>query len=169
MTSLIRRMLRAALLDWRVYEEVEQDRSATAQAITVVFLSSVAGAVGSAGGLRTLPFYLISFVAAWCTWAALTYWIGTRVLPSKETAADFGQLLRTIGFAGTPSLLLALGVISSIRVFLFWFVLAWVLVAMVIAVRQALDYTSTLKALFVCFLGAMVHLLVLFLATTSVS
>ncbi len=167
MASLLQRMLRAALLDWRVYEEVEADRKATLQAIIVVLLSSLAGAVGSSGGVRTFPFYMTAFLGAWFTWAALTYWIGTRLLAEPQTDADFGQLLRTIGFAGTPGLLLALGKISAIRSPLFAIVFLWILLATILAVRQALDYSSLIRAFLVCLIGALVHLLVLLLATTT--
>jgi hypothetical protein len=39
----------------------------------------------------------------------------------------------------------------------------WMLVAMVIAVRQALDYTSTMRAVGVCIIGWLIQVVVLLL------
>jgi hypothetical protein len=86
-------------------------------------------------------------------WAALTYLIGTRLLPEPQTRADIGELLRTIGFASAPGLLRVLGAIPFIGPPIYAIAAIWMLLAMVVAVRQALDYTSTGRALAVCVLG----------------
>jgi hypothetical protein len=103
MASLTDRMMRAAKLDVDLYEEVEADREATGQAMTVVVLSSVAAGIGTSlqGGLTGLLLGAIAALIGWAIWAYLTYWIGTRLLPESQTEADLGQLLRTIGFASS--------------------------------------------------------------------
>ena len=163
------RMLRATLLDWRLYEEVESDSGATIQAAIVVLLASLAAAVGSSAGISSLALHLILHLLAWSVWALLAFWIGTRILPESQTRSDPGELLRTIGFAGSPGILRFFGVIPMIRMAVFWITAVWMLAAMVIAVRQALDYRSTLRAFLVCGLGFLVQALVLLLATTTVS
>jgi hypothetical protein len=47
MAILMERMIRAAKLDMHLYEEVETDKSATGQAVTVVVLSSLAAGIGT--------------------------------------------------------------------------------------------------------------------------
>jgi hypothetical protein len=146
----------AALLEPAIYEEVEADRSATVQAMAVVFLSSVAAGVGVLGpaGARPAALAGISLLAfaAWAIWAVLTFG-SARIFPAPRTQADIGQLLRTIGFASAPGILRVAGVIPGTRWAVFAVTAIWMLMAMIVAVRQALDYTSTARAFAVCALG----------------
>ena len=162
MASLGNRMIRAAKLDVSLYEEVEADTGATGQAMLVVVLSSLAAGIGIGnGGLIVLLLGAIAALLAWYIWAFLTYFIGTRFLPEAETEADVGQLLRTIGFASSPGLLRILGVIPGVTQIVFLGCAIWMLVAMVIAVRQALDYRSTGRAIVVCLIGWVIQVVIL--------
>jgi hypothetical protein len=71
---------------------------------------------------------------------------------------DPGELLRTLGFAATPGLIQVLGVFPGARVPVFALAIAWTLAASVVAVRQALDYTSTSRAIAVCTIGLLLSL-----------
>ena len=162
MASPIGRMIRAAKLDVGLYEEVEADTGATGQAMLVVVLSSVAAGIGSVGGgagLKGLLLGALSALASWYIWAFLTYFIGTRLLPESQTEADMGQLLRTTGFSTSPGLLQILCILPGLIGAKRWTGIVllgcavWKLVAMVIAVRQALDYHSTGRAIAVCLSG----------------
>ena len=155
MAQLLSRMLRASLLDAELYEEVEADRDATGQALVVVALSAVAAGIGSienSGGVGIL-WSTLAALAGWYVWAYATYFIGTRILSTPETVADHGELLRTIGFSSAPGVLRVLGVLSPIAGVVFLVCAAWMLVSMVVAVRQALDYRSTGRAIAVCAIG----------------
>jgi Yip1 domain len=154
-TALWRRMLRAALLDVALYEEVEADRGATRQAAVAVVLSSVAAGIGAIEkhGAWAIVWYAIAALISWWIWAYVAYWIGTRLLPGPSTRADSGELLRTIGFSSAPGVLRILGLFPPIAAVSFVASTIWMLVAMVIAVRQALDYPSTARALAVCAIG----------------
>ncbi len=162
MASLQDRMLRAAKLDVQLYEEVEADRGAMGQAMTVVVLSAVAAGVGSGGaGLSAIVLGTIAALVGWYVWAFLTYFIGTRLLPEPQTRADHGELLRTIGFSSTPGVLRVFGIIPGLMSPVFLVTGLWMLVAMIIAVRQALDYSSTLRAVGVCLIGWLVQAAIL--------
>jgi hypothetical protein len=163
MANLGDRMIRAAKLDRGLYEEVEADTGATGQAMLVVVLSSVAAGIGSAGvgGLKGLLFGALSALVAWYIWAFLTYFIGTRLLPESQTEADVGQLLRTTGFSSSPGLLRILGIIPGLTVIVFLGCAVWMLVTMVIAVRQALDYHGTGRAIGVCLIGWVVQVVII--------
>src|SRR5687768_18110902 len=143
MATLVERMMRAAKLDVTLYEEVENDTAATGQALGVVVLSSVAAGIGAGigtgGGVRLLVFGTIASLLGWAFWAWITYFIGTRWLREPGTEADWGQLARTIGFAQAPGLLRVLGIIPFLQGLVFLVTAIWTLVAVVIAVRQALD------------------------------
>ena len=163
MSDFGQRIIRAAKLDVGLYEEVEADKSAMGQAMGVVVLSSIAAGIGSglqAGLLRMLMSVLVALLG-WYIWAYLTYFIGAKLLPEPQTEADHGQLLRTIGFSSSPGLIRVLGIIGVIQGVVFLIAGVWMLVAMVIAVRQALDYHSTLRAVGVCLIGWVVQIVMI--------
>lgn len=159
MGSFFTRMLRAAKLGPDLYEEVEADRGATGQAMQVVALSSFCAGIGTAGqGLAGLAGGVLAALLGWYLWAFLTYFIGTKLLPGPRTEATLGQLLRTTGFSASPGVLRALGVVPGVGGLVIFVVSVWMLVAMVIAVRQALDYEGTGRAVAVCAVGWLVQI-----------
>jgi hypothetical protein len=163
MSSFKDRIIRAAKLDVHLYEEVEADTGAMGQAIMVVFLSSIAAGIGTfeRGGPAGILIGTIMAIAGWFVWAYLTYFIGTRILPEPQTSSNPGELLRTIGFSSAPGLIRVLGIIPGLAGLVFLIASVWMLVAMVIAVRQALDYKSTLRAVGVCIIGWIIQALIL--------
>ncbi len=153
--ELIRRMIGAARLRTETYEEVEADRSATLQAMSVVVLVALATGIGNlgSGNIVGLVVGVVAALAGWGFWAWITYFIGTSILRTPETHADWGQLARTLGFAQSPGVLKVFAVVPAIGPVVFAVVSIWQLVAMVIAIRQALDYTSTMRAIGVAVIG----------------
>jgi hypothetical protein len=163
---MVDRMIGASRLDVHIFEEVEADTSATRQALSVVALVALATGIASLGttGLSGLFAGIVIAIAGWAIWAWILYLIGTKILPSHETRADWGQLARTVGFAQSPGVFRALGVVPVVGGIIFLVVSVWMLVAMVIAVRQALDYTSTLRAIGVVLLGFIPYVMLLSIA-----
>jgi len=165
MTIFMNRMIRAAKLDVNLYEEVEADKNAMQQAMGVVVLSSIAAGLGSVGtiGPGRILFGLVASLIGWYIWAYLNYFIGTKLLPEQQTEADLGQLLRTTGFSSSPGLIRIFGIIPGVGPVIFAVASIWMLVTMVIAVRQALDYTSTWRAVGVCAIGWIIQTVILVL------
>jgi hypothetical protein len=161
MASFVDRVVGAARLDAKVYEEVEADASAMGQAMAVVAAASLAAGVGSfSSGTAGVVATVVGGFVGWFLWAVVTWLIGTKLLPEPATSADLGQMLRTIGFSAAPGLLNVLGIVPLLG-WLVWLVAAvWQLAAMVVAVRQALDYRSTGRAVAVCVIGWVFYLLV---------
>jgi hypothetical protein len=164
MASFVQRVIRAAKLDPAIYEEVENDGGATGQAMAVVVLSSIAAGIGVYGmsgltgpGRETIAGEVVggAIVAliSWMVWALVTMLIGTKILPEAGTKANWGELLRTLGFSSSPGILRILGVIGGLGRLIAVLSSLWMLIAMVVAVRQALDYRSTWRALAVCLIG----------------
>lgn len=155
--SFLRRLAGAAVLEPGTYEEVEADVSATPQALLVVLLSSMAAGLGARGLGANGPGDVVLFSAvaliAWAAWSLVTFGIGVRLLPDVNTQANVGELLRTIGFATAPGILRILGVVPGLGAAVFAISAVWMLAAMIVAVRQALDYTSTWRAVAVCGVG----------------
>jgi hypothetical protein len=156
-TPFVMRLIGALALDPVTYEEVEADRSATGQALLVVVLSSVGAGIGArglgSGSLPSIMFISALSLLAWASWALLTYQIGVRIMPESETRSDVGELLRTIGFSAAPGMLRIFGVVPGAAIPAFAITAVWMLAAMIVAVRQALDYKSTVRAAAVCGLG----------------
>ena len=105
---------------------------------------------GALGGFFGFFIGTAGALFSWFIWAALTYFIGTRILPEPTTRADIGELLRTTGFSSSPGLIRVLGLVPGFTAIVFLVSGVWMLTAMIIAVRQALDYQSTLRAVGVC-------------------
>ncbi len=131
--SFTERMVGAARIDPAIYNEVEHDTTATRQA---------AGVAGMIGGV-------VSALLGWLLWSGITYLIGDKLLGGTAT---WGELLRAIGFAQAPGVLYILAVVP----FLGWVVRPvvgiWVLVCGIVAIREALDF-STGKAILTAVLG----------------
>ena len=163
MASFTQRMIGAAKLDVHTYEEVEADRTATGQAMGVVVLSSIAsgiGAVAYGAGPGLVVVGTIGALIGWFLWAFVTYLVGTKILPEPQTRSDMGELLRTIGFSASPGVLFILVVVPGLGPFIGLGVLVWMLAAFVVAVRQALDYRSTGRAVAVCLIGLPFYLVI---------
>ncbi len=156
---LVQRMIRAAMLEAGLYEEVERDLNATTQALTVVVIVSLAsGLSGAIAALLSLnPAQavgglvggIISAIVGWVVWSVIVYFIGTSVFGGAATP---GEVMRTIGFAYTPNVLAIFGFVWVIGGLVVFIGAIWSLVAGVVAVRQALDFDTT-KAVLTVVLG----------------
>ena len=141
-------------LDAATFEEIEANRSINVQAFALVVASSLAAGIG-VGGFSDVAILAETLTALflWVTWAAVTYFIGTRLLPEPQTSTNMGELLRVFGFSSAPSLFAVFAVIPIIGWLVWPIVGLWVFAATVIAVRQALDYRSTARAFAVVIIG----------------
>jgi hypothetical protein len=167
------RLLGAAMLDAGMYEGIEADSRTTTQALAAVILASLAAGIGAGDWLgdRTVTLAVVTALAVitWSAWAMLVFQIGTRVMPEADTRADWGQLLRTTGFASSPGLLLVLGVMASGRPVVFALAGAWMFVAMVFGVKHALDYRGAGRAVAVCGLAVALALGLAFAASALIT
>ena len=154
-TSFTQRMIGAATLDVRTYEEIEHDRNATGQAAGVVAIAAAAsaiGALGPAGG--PLIGGIITAFVGWAVWAAITLVIGSWLF---KGTADLGEMLRTLGFASAPGILYILGILPFLGGLIFLVVGPWMLACGVVAIRQALDF-STGKAIATALIGLLPYI-----------
>ena len=163
MSTFSQRIVGAAKLEVRTYKEVEVDTNATGQAMAVVVLSSIAQGIGALaqGGIRGLALGAVTALIGWCVWATIVYLVGTKILSEPQTRSGIGELLRTTGFAASPGLLRVLGFVPGLGFFILVAVSVWIFLAMVIAVRQALDYESLERAVGVCLIGWFVQFVIL--------
>jgi hypothetical protein len=163
---MINRVVRAALLDVGLYEEVEADTSLNQEALMVVILVSVlTGIAGFLGGLiggsilvaiLGLVLGVVLGVVNYYIWAYVTYFVGTNLF---DGTADVGELLRVLGYASGPRALGVLGFIPCLGAIFSLGGAIWALVAAVIAVRQALDFDTT-KAIITVAIGWVIVLVI---------
>lgn len=168
--SMWSRMLRAARLEDDLYEEVEADSGATGQALAVVVLVSVASGIGLGigGAISDDGFSFVggllagvaASIAGWLVWAAITYWIGSTIFRGPNTEASYGQLLRTLAFAQSPGCIRVFAFIPGLGGLILLIAAVWTLVSGVIAVRQALDF-STGRAIGTVVVGWIVYMVIL--------
>ena len=150
---------------------MEADKSATFQAAGVVVLSSLAAGVvvlpSLAAGVGAISLGASNFLMApllslisWYVWAYIIYFIGAKIFPEPTTKSDHGELLRTIGFSSAPGLIRVFGFTPELMSVTFIGAQIWMLVAMIIAVRQALDYQSTWRAIGVVVIAQLILLII---------
>ena len=169
--SLTDRMMRAARLDVSLYNEVEADLNATTQALTVVVITAVASGIGAAlGGARGGPSGMvgglvggiIAELVGWAVWSWVMYFVGTRFF---NGTASYGELLRTLGFAYSPGVLLILRFIPVLGGLIVLGVFIWRILTGFIAVREALDVDSG-KAVATIVLGFVGYVIVVAIVGT---
>lgn len=162
MASFGERVVGAMSLKASTFQEIEHDPTAMGQAVGVIVLAAVSTGIGNVfwGGIGGIVTQIISSLIGFGVWALAVWLIGTRVMPDPATKADFPETFRTIAFAAAPGVL---GIVTIIPI-LGWLILfaiwLWQIAAMVIAVREVLDYTDTIKAVIVVVIGFVAYLVV---------
>ncbi len=137
----LRRIIGAAGLEASLFQEVKHDPVATAQGLIIVLtVALVTGLVGA-------PKFAWALVAARVLWvlavfiflSLVIHWTGVKFFGGRATR---WEAIRCTGFAYAPMLLMVLAFIPPVGEVLVWISLAWALVAMVAAVREALSVES---------------------------
>jgi hypothetical protein len=156
------RFVAAFRLDPGLYDEIEHDPGAFGQAALLVALGGLSRGIASVDetGIAGLALGLGSGLAIWVAASFVVHVVGVRWF---GYSSDFRELLRTLGFAASPLLLLALCALplGGFAGLLSVAAHAMATLAFFIAVRQALD-VDTGRALIVCVLAIAVGLLLLF-------
>tara|TARA_B100000427_G_C15483176_1_gene584076 strand:+ start:765 stop:1331 length:567 start_codon:yes stop_codon:yes gene_type:complete len=168
--NYFQRLKKAMLFDVAFYEEVEKDKKFTDQAMmTVVLVAVFQGFMIAGFAPIALVQGILGSLIRFLIWAFFIAFVGTRILPEPETESNTGELIRTLGFAYAPGLLVVLKVFPVIDNFVDPVVVILQLAAMTIAVRQALDFNSTVRAVGVCIVAfiLMIISLTLFIGFTA--
>lgn len=164
---MIQRMMGAAMFNADTYEEIEADPGAIGQAIGVVILVTLCGMVGGLiGGLLGgaglvaivlgLVAGLVFGIVRWAIWVSVLALVGGMMLRTSNTQTSWAEIGRVVGFAYTPGVLS----IFSFVPFIGWLfpvvAFVWTLAAVTMAVRQALDFESTGRAILVVLIAAVI-------------
>lgn len=155
--DLVHKMIRAASLDVDFYEEIEKKEEATREALLVVLIVGVSSGIGTIGVAGSIGIIkgLISAVIGWILWSVVVFLTG--VLFNRRV--EMGELLRCLGFAYSPHVLNAVGIVPVVGFFILAVVFVWGLMAFVIAVRQALG-CETGKAVLIVVLSSIPYVVI---------
>ena len=168
--NYFQRLQKAMLLDVSFYEEVEKDKQFNNQAMmTVALVSFVQGFMIAGFAPIALIQGILGSLVRFIIWAFFIAFVGTRILPEPDTESNTGELIRTLGFAYTPGLLVVLKALPLVSNFIDPLIVILQLAAMTIAVRQALDFNSTVRAVGVCIVAfiLMIFALTIFIGFTA--
>jgi hypothetical protein len=168
-------LIRAVRLDGALYEEVKANTTSTGAALGIVAL--VALAHGAGGVVRAVAFkrdppaegFLIGVqgeIVFWVGCSFVIYLVGRRLLGSS---AIYGQVLRPLGFAAVPGLLILLAAVASLvgaQVVVFAVLVPWRLATSFVAVERALG-VGRAKSAFALLLGVVCGLVLVELGTVT--
>jgi hypothetical protein len=133
------------MLDARTYREVEQDTEANGQAAITVILAALAAGIGAIVGqdwFRDAIGTVLSSLLQWVIFSFVAYWVGASFFSGAQTSVTPGQVLRTIGFAQAPKILLFLGIIPLLGWIVGIVVFFWFLAAAIVALREAFEFDT---------------------------
>ena len=154
MAIFLRRFIGALVLDASIYEDIEADRTRALQSAVVVLIAAACGGFGVVGlGLAGPAGFMsgaVLVLGGWLVWITVIFLVGTMALAEPQTRSSVAELMRTAGFAMAPGVLLAFAAMRAVAPLVFAIVFVWMTAAMVLAMRQALDYRSTGRAIAVC-------------------
>jgi len=165
----LNRIFRSVKIDPEVFNEVQKDKSATIWAALVVILSSSAAGIGATSlGASNFILAPIFSLISWFVWAYIVYFVGVKLFPDIKTKTTQFALLRAIGFSSAPGIIRVFGFNEDLMIVTFVGSAFWMLVCMVVAVKETLNYRSLWKAFGVVIISWFVQAFIL-LAILSVT
>ena len=165
----LNRIFRSIKIDPEVFNEVQKDKNATISAAIVVILSSSAAGIGAASlGASNFMLAPIFSLISWFVWAYIVYFVGVKLFPDTKTKTTQFALLRAIGFSSAPGIIRIFGFNEDLMTVTFIGSAFWMLVCMIVAVKETLNYKSLWKAFGVVIISWFVQAFIL-LAILSVT
>ena len=156
------RIVGAMKLDPNAFEDVERDPTAIGQSVGVIALASVAAGIGNIyyGGLTGIVSGAFMSVISFLIWSLIIWLVGTKLMPEPATKADYPETFRVLGFAAAPGLASVITIIPLLGYLLMFVIWLWQIAAMVVAVRQVLDFSTIGKAIVVVLIGFVINIVV---------
>jgi hypothetical protein len=156
------RVVGAMKLDPNAFEDVERDTTAIGQSVGVIALAAVAAGIGNVyyGGLTGIVSGAFMSIIGFLVWSLIIWLVGTKVMPEPATKADYPETFRVLGFSAAPGLASVVTIIPILGWLLMFAIWLWQIAAMVVAVRQVLDYSTTGKAIIVVLIGFVINIIV---------
>lgn len=160
MARFFRRVIGTLVLDPATYEDVEADRTADMQSVVVVIAVCLAAGLAAMGfgrmGAAGFVTGVIVMLGGWLVWVSIIATLGTTALAEPQTRSNVHELLRVLGYAAAPGVFVVFAAIQPATAVVLAIVSVWMVAAAVLAVRQALDYRSTGRAVAVCVISFLI-------------
>lgn len=162
------RIIRASKLDVKFYEEISTDDTALGQALVIIVSSSLAAGIGGIPKFGWSHVFVGTFVnlASWFLWVYIIYILGTKLARWSGSRVSFPQLLSTLGFSASPGLLRILGLVPFTTDVIFFISAAWMLIAVIVAARLALDYRRIRQSVIICVGSWIIQFLIILILLT---
>lgn len=156
-TDLLERLVAAGRLDLQLYREVSADPSALNQAVRIVLLSGVSNGFALAArlGLAGMLAAVATAIAGWLLWGGVI--VGTARLLGHRRGQR--SLMRPLGFANAPGLLLVLGLIPVVGTVARVIVVLWMVATTARAVEAAYEVSRGWATL-ISIVGFVVYLMI---------
>ena len=145
---LFTRMLRAALFDRALYDDLRQDPVALGQAMAIIVLailavvigSTISSAVNDKPRLDLVLRWLLYMPGIWLLPATSLFVLGGLARVANPARGSNRDLLIAIGFSASPGVLfLALGLPSPVGFLIGQFIMAWMIASMVLSAKAILQ------------------------------
>ena len=115
----------------------------------IMILDGVAGAVAANTVIKTA-------IGMSGLTAILIYVLGVKIFPDKQTKVSFKKVLTAVGFAHAPGLLRFFAVTPELMIPIIFLTQFWIFAALIISIRQILNFKSNLKSFGIVFLSFLI-------------
>ena len=115
----------------------------------IMILDGVAGAVAANTVIKTA-------IGLSGLTAILIYVLGVKIFPDKQTKVSFKKVLTAVGFAHAPGLLRFFAVTPELMIPIIFITQFWIFAALIISIRQILNFKSNLKSFGIVFLSFLI-------------
>ena len=123
----------------------------------IMILDGVAGAVAANTVIKTaIGMSGLTAILTWFIWAILIYVLGVKIFPDKQTKVSFKKVLTAVGFAHAPGLLRFFAVTPELMIPIIFITQFWIFAALIISIRQILNFKSNLKSFGIVFLSFLI-------------
>ena len=123
----------------------------------IMILDGVAGAVAANTVIKTaIGLSGLTAILTWFIWAILIYVLGVKIFPDKQTKVSFKKVLTVVGFAHAPGLLRFFAVTPELMIPIIFITQFWIFAALIISIRQILNFKSNLKSFGIIFLSFLI-------------
>ena len=139
---MLQRVLKAAFMDGRAYEGVADEPQPIIGALAVVGVVAIAFGLGVSGeplqGEEVEPALIVSLAVStilvgWGLWSATVWFIGTRLFGGSAT---YRTLLRAIGTAYAPGVLMVLFPVPTSGPWIFLVARLWMVASVTVAIKE---------------------------------
>ena len=113
----------------------------------IMVLDGIAGAIALSTLYKTnIIFSGVTALLSWMVWGTLIYVIGIKLFPDPGTNTNFRKIMITVGLAHAPGLFRFFVFMPSLVVPIVFLTQFWIFAALIIGVRETLNFKSNFKS-----------------------